>query len=72
MPNDDGYSFLRELRRLPAELGGSVPAIAVTAYATPEDRKRALAAGFESHLGKPFSPKVLVSTIARVVARARA
>jgi CheY-like chemotaxis protein len=67
MPGEDGYYFLRELRKLPIDRGGLLPAIALTAYATGEDRKRALQAGFAAHLGKPFGPLTLISTIARAV-----
>jgi CheY-like chemotaxis protein len=67
MPGDDGYAFQRELRRLPADHGGKVPAIALTAYATAEDRKHALREGFTAHIGKPFAPMTLISTIARAV-----
>ena len=65
MPGDDGYAFLRELRKLPGDRGGLLPAIAVTAYATTEDRKRALREGFVAHIGKPFAPVTLISTITR-------
>jgi PAS domain S-box-containing protein len=72
MPEEDGYTLLRELRQLPVDQGGDLPAIAVTSYATVEDRRRALKAGFVAHIGKPFSPMTLVATIARAVAgRAR-
>jgi len=71
MPGDDGYAFLRELRKLPFDRGGTVPAIAVTAYATGEDRKRALQEGFVAHVGKPFAPLTLISTIARAVTNGR-
>jgi CheY-like chemotaxis protein len=67
MPGEDGYAFLRELRKLPADHGGMLPAIAVTAYATGEDRKRALREGFAAHIGKPFAPVTLISTIARAI-----
>ena len=67
MPDEDGYTLLRELRKLPAAHGGGLPAIAVTAYASSEDRKRALQEGFVAHIGKPFAPLTLISTIARVV-----
>jgi PAS domain S-box-containing protein len=67
MPGEDGYYFLRELRKLPIDRGGQLPAIALTAYATGDDRKRALQAGFAAHLGKPFGPLTLISTIARAV-----
>jgi PAS domain S-box-containing protein len=68
MPGDDGYSFLQALRRLPPDRGGKLPAIAVTAYATGEDRRRALQAGFFAHLAKPFDPVTLIATIGRAVA----
>jgi CheY-like chemotaxis protein/anti-sigma regulatory factor (Ser/Thr protein kinase) len=69
MPDSDGYTFLHELRQLPAAAGGTVPAIAVTAYVTSEDRRKALQAGFEAHLAKPVAPVTLVSAIARIAAR---
>lgn len=68
LPGADGYTFLSELRRMPPELGGNIPVIAVTAYATAEDRRNALRAGFYAHLPKPFVPEKLISTIARAVA----
>ena len=71
MPGEDGYTFLRELRKLPSDHGGTLPAIAVTAYATGEDRKRALQEGFVAHVGKPFAPLTLISTIARAVTSSR-
>ncbi len=68
MPGEDGYNLLREMRKLPSTSGGTLPAIAVTAYATAEDKRRALSAGFEAHLAKPVAPRTLISTIARAVA----
>jgi signal transduction histidine kinase/ActR/RegA family two-component response regulator len=52
MPDEDGYSLLRKVRGL-AEPARRIPAIALTAYARPEDRQRALAAGFQLHVPKP-------------------
>ena len=72
MPGADGYVFIRELRKMPAEAGGAVPAIAVTAYVTPEDRKAALAAGFNYHVAKPFAPVSLVQLIAAAAVNAAA
>jgi CheY-like chemotaxis protein len=66
MPESDGYELLHALRELPREHGGEVPAIAVTAYATPGDRKQALTAGFKEHLEKPVAPLALAAAIARV------
>ena len=63
MPHEDGYSFLRRVRRLPPERGGGVPAIALTAYARSEDARAALDAGFQLHLVKPVRPEQLVAAI---------
>jgi CheY-like chemotaxis protein len=52
MPEEDGYSLIRNVRVLPAERGGRVPAIALTAYARAEDRMEALRAGFQMHVPK--------------------
>ena len=70
MPQADGFEFLVQLRQLPRERGGTVPAIAVTAYAGPADRDRALAAGFKMHIEKPVAPLALAAAIARVTAGA--
>jgi len=69
MPEEDGYSLIRKVRDLAPDHGGLVPAIALTAYARPEDRKRALAAGYQAHLGKPIDPQELKMVIAGVVGR---
>jgi CheY-like chemotaxis protein len=54
LPTEDGYSFMRRLRRLDASEGGSLPAIALTAFTTSADRDRAKEAGFDVHLSKPM------------------
>jgi signal transduction histidine kinase len=66
MPQHDGYELVRQLRQLPAEMGGQVPAIALTAYARDEDRLRALAAGFQMHVVKPVQPQDLVAAAVHV------
>ena len=71
MPGMDGYELIRRLRERPVEQGGTVPAIAVTAYARSEDRKRALAAGFQRHLPKPVEPAELVRMVAELATTAR-
>jgi CheY-like chemotaxis protein/anti-sigma regulatory factor (Ser/Thr protein kinase) len=68
MPDMDGLALMRELAALPREHGGGVPAIALTAYASPEDRRAALEAGFKTHIAKPFAPLALATAIARVTA----
>ncbi|MFP5261731.1 MAG: response regulator [Blastocatellia bacterium] len=66
MPGEDGYSLIRKVRGLRPELGGSMPAIALTAYASPADRSRALSMGFQMHVSKPVEPIELVASIARL------
>ncbi len=63
MPGEDGYSLLRRIRQLPAALGGGVPAVALTAYARPDDIARSEAAGFQAHLAKPVSFEALVEAL---------
>ena len=69
MPDEDGYSFIRRLRARTREQGGSVPAVALTAYARPEDRTRALLEGFQSHASKPIDPQELLIVIANLAGR---
>ncbi|HZY20266.1 MAG TPA: ATP-binding protein [Ramlibacter sp.] len=69
MPDTDGYELLRRVRRLPDDLGGCVPAVALTAFARPEDRTRALAAGFAEHVTKPMEPARVLATVARLATR---
>jgi CheY-like chemotaxis protein len=66
MPGEDGYSFIRRLRQKDSPLN-RVPAIALTAYTRGVDRVRALAAGFQMHLGKPIDPAELVAAIKSLV-----
>jgi signal transduction histidine kinase/CheY-like chemotaxis protein len=71
MAGEDGYTLLASVRALPAEEGGMVPAIALTAYARADDRRRALAAGYQIHLPKPVDPDELISVVARLAGRSR-
>jgi CheY-like chemotaxis protein/anti-sigma regulatory factor (Ser/Thr protein kinase) len=63
MPGQDGYDLIRQVRALPADHGGTMPAAALTAYARAEDRKRVLGAGYSMHVSKPIEPAELVSVI---------
>ena len=67
MPGEDGLSLMRRVRMLPFERGGQVPAIALSAYAGAEDRRRALLAGFQRHMPKPVDPAHLLAAIAAMV-----
>lgn len=64
MPDEDGYSLLGRIRALGAERGGDVPAIALTALATDDDRRRATEAGFQLHMAKPVDVARLIAALA--------
>ena len=66
MPEVDGYSLIQKVRARSPEHGGKVPALALTAYARAEDRKKALLAGFELHVPKPIDAGELAVAIARL------
>jgi signal transduction histidine kinase/DNA-binding response OmpR family regulator len=68
MPNEDGYSLIRRVRQLTTHHAG-IPAVALTAYATDEDRSQALLAGFQMHVPKPIEPESFVTSIASVLGR---
>ncbi|HUE29582.1 MAG TPA: GAF domain-containing protein, partial [Verrucomicrobiae bacterium] len=59
MPGEDGFALLSKLRALTPNRGGDIPALALTAYAHPHDRERALTAGFHDYVAKPFEPPAL-------------
>lgn len=69
MPHEDGYFLIENLRKIKAKWARKIPAIALTAYATTEDRDRALAAGFRLHVPKPIEPSMLVTSIANAIGR---
>lgn len=69
MPGMDGYEFVRWLRNQPPERGGLIPAIAMTAFARPEDKERSLSCGFNSHLSKPLEPVRVLAAIEELLAR---
>ena len=63
LPDEDGYSLMRRIRALSPDQGGSTPAIAVSAFTSAEDRKRALSAGFQAFVAKPMDLGKLTSSI---------
>lgn len=63
MPGVDGYEFIRRVRSLPSDTEHKIPAIALTAFARPEDRAKALKAGYDMYLVKPLRPAVLMQAI---------
>ena len=71
MPEEDGYTLIRQVRRMELSEGGYLPAAAVTAYARAEDRTRALKAGYDIHLPKPVDTGELIAVVERLAARSR-
>jgi CheY-like chemotaxis protein len=69
MPDADGYALLRKVRAPDTGERGMVPAIAVTGYVSAGDRHRALAAGYQLHLAKPFDAAELITAVARLAGR---
>ncbi|HEY2819255.1 MAG TPA: PAS domain S-box protein [Casimicrobiaceae bacterium] len=68
MPGVDGFQFMRGVREREAK-GERIPALALTAFARAEDRKRAILSGYQTHLAKPFDMSELVIIIAGLVGR---
>ena len=66
MPGEDGYSLIRRVRSLSQQQGGSIPAIALTAFNQERDRHRALSAGFSGHMAKPVDLPLLCAEIKRL------
>ena len=69
MPGIDGYDLIRQIRELPADAGGKVAAVALTAYTRVEDRLHALRAGYDMHVPKPVELAELVAVAATVARR---
>ena len=63
MPGEDGYSLVKRLRHSPDLKLMNLPAIALTAFARIEDQTRALEAGFQKHLSKPFDLNALILAV---------
>lgn len=66
MPEEDGYSLIRRIRKLPQEQGGRLPAIALTAFARAEDRVNSLLSGYQAHLSKPVDIREFLVTVANL------
>ena len=69
MPNEDGYELIKKLRKLRLKRAKEIPVVALTAYATDDDRERTLSAGFQMHVPKPIEPEALVRSIASAAGR---
>jgi CheY-like chemotaxis protein len=66
MPGEDGYALLARMRNLGADEGRDTPAVALTAFARAEDRRRALLAGFQMHVPKPVEAGELIAVVANL------
>jgi CheY-like chemotaxis protein/two-component sensor histidine kinase len=69
MPLEDGYSLIRKIRQLPDDGSRRIPAVALTAFARGDDRRRALVAGFNMHVAKPVEPAELVAVVGSLAGR---
>ena len=71
MPGADGFDLIRRVRWQERGGGARLPAVALTAYASAEDRERALAAGYDGHIAKPIDAEDLCAALTRVTPRTR-
>lgn len=69
MPIKDGHSLIREIRRMPEDKGGRIPAIAITAYAQHDVLARAIAEGYNAYMTKPVEPTELVKLAERILVK---
>ncbi|TVP56668.1 MAG: PAS domain S-box protein [Nodularia sp. (in: Bacteria)] len=69
MPEMDGYSLIRHIRKYSPSEGGTIPAIALSAYAGEMNQQQALQAGFQQHISKPMEPDELIKAIAMLIAK---
>jgi CheY-like chemotaxis protein len=67
MPIHDGHWLIKNVRQLHPEQVGQTPAIALSARSAPEDRRRALDAGFQVHIGKPFEAEQIVESVRTLI-----
>jgi CheY-like chemotaxis protein len=67
MQDEDGHSLIRQVRTREAVGGWRIRGLALTAWGRSEDRQRALAAGFQSHLAKPIDPEELARAVAALI-----
>lgn len=69
LPDEDGYEFIRRIRLLTESSSANIPALALTAFALPNDRKKALIAGYQDHLTKPVESHELLNSVASIARR---
>jgi two-component system, chemotaxis family, CheB/CheR fusion protein len=69
MPDEDGLALIGRVRGLETQVGGQIPAAAITAYGSERERQQAIAAGFQVHLAKPFYAEQLLQMVANLTGR---
>ncbi len=69
MPGVDGYGLIRQVRKQEASKERRIPAVALTAYASVQDRMRAILAGYNTHVAKPVEANELVTVVAGLAGR---
>lgn len=67
MPNEDGYSLISQIRQFSPEKGGKIPALALSAFTTRENKEKAFSSGFQKYHTKPFEPDLLITDILELV-----
>lgn len=70
MPGEDGYALIHRVRELSPGEGGTLPAVALTAFVRGEDRRRAIREGFQMHIAKPVEAEELIAAAANLTRRA--
>ncbi|MBD1999781.1 PAS domain-containing protein [Leptolyngbya sp. FACHB-541] len=69
MPDEDGFSLIRQVRALDEIAGGQIPAAAITAYVSDQEQQQAIGAGFQIHIAKPIEPTQLIRMVANLGGR---
>jgi CheY-like chemotaxis protein/anti-sigma regulatory factor (Ser/Thr protein kinase) len=69
LPGEDGYKLIRNIRELAPEKGGQIPAVALTGYASLQDRSLAIEAGYQEHLAKPVDIDKLIELVKNMLAK---
>lgn len=67
MPGEDGYSLIGRIREFSAEKGGNIPALALSAFASSDNKQRAFNAGFQKYHTKPFEPDGIIEDIRQIL-----
>ncbi len=69
MPDEDGYSLIQRIRQMPADRGGKIPAMALSAFTSAESKQKAFDAGFDRYCTKPFEPDLLIKDVADLLGK---